>query len=453
MTTTIEKSHLANLVLSKKDEAPSKSEWFAYEIEAPRDRAFALLDDQSSEHGCYFSSNGQHLVGVGKVFHHKLFGPQRFFQAKQALSKSLTTLGLPDAMQAKLRFFCGAAFSSSGQADDSCWKTFGDASVILPEFTYSQCDDARPARLLGVAKKAETDQHIDRLWQVFSCSSAPIDRDELTVRRCSSSADEQRWQQLLATIERQINEGQAQKIVAARRMTYELSGTPRLSSVLSRFGELSPSCTHFACRIGEKTFVGATPETLVLKSGLEVRTEALAGSSAFSPQDAARREQLLLENPKELAEHAFVACALTEQLRQICHSVTFDASPEVRKLKNLLHLWTPISGTLQRDEHILSLVERLHPTPAVGGSPRAQAIRWIEANEPVERGWYAAPFGYVSAAGDGHFVVGLRSALIHQNKCHVYAGAGIVKGSEPAREFEETRLKLASMLGALGIAD
>jgi isochorismate synthase EntC len=112
-----------------------------------------------------------------------------------------------------------------------------------------------------------------------------------------------------------------------------------------------------------------------------------------------------------------------------------------------------VRATLAEDTHVLRLVDLLHPTPAVGGLPRESALRFIEEHEKAERGWYAAPFGWVDCRGNGEFVVALRSGLLHRNKVHLYAGAGIVAGSNAGDEFVETELKLSGMLGALGVDD
>jgi isochorismate synthase EntC len=125
----------------------------------------------------------------------------------------------------------------------------------------------------------------------------------------------------------------------------------------------------------------------------------------------------------------------------------------VRELRHVVHLQTPIVGELKAPRHVLDLVEALHPTPAVGGVPRQLALDWISQHEPLERGWYAGPLGWFDAAGDGEFWVGLRSGVFHKNHASLYAGAGIVRGSETDSEYAETEVKLTGLIRALGIAD
>jgi isochorismate synthase EntC len=121
----------------------------------------------------------------------------------------------------------------------------------------------------------------------------------------------------------------------------------------------------------------------------------------------------------------------------------------VRRLKHLLHLCSPIRARLSGELHVLELLERLHPTPAVGGVPTALALDWIEAHEPFDRGWYSGAIGWFDARGDGEFNVALRSGLIRDRQARLYAGAGVVRGSLAAAEYAETTLKLAALLGSL----
>jgi isochorismate synthase EntC len=124
----------------------------------------------------------------------------------------------------------------------------------------------------------------------------------------------------------------------------------------------------------------------------------------------------------------------------------------VHRLRTVLHLRTPIRGRLREASHVLALVEKLHPTPAVGGVPTEAAIDFITRHEPDERGWYAGPVGWFDAVGDGRFVVALRSGVVAGKRAELYAGAGIVRDSNAPSEFAETRWKLAALLGALGVA-
>jgi salicylate biosynthesis isochorismate synthase len=199
-------------------------------------------------------------------------------------------------------------------------------------------------------------------------------------------------------------------------------------------------------RRGAATFLGATPERLLYKRGLQFFTEALAGTFRRSQSDFAAE---LLRSPKEHEEHQPVLDAILERLAPHAEQLEYRPNPELRELPSLLHLRTPIAGRLRAPKHILELVADLHPTPAVGGVPTTQALQWIAEHERHERGWYAGPIGWFDAAGDGEFMVALRSGIVEGNTVTAFAGAGIVQGSDPESEFAETELKFTALLDAL----
>jgi salicylate biosynthesis isochorismate synthase len=176
-----------------------------------------------------------------------------------------------------------------------------------------------------------------------------------------------------------------------------------------------------------------------------VVSEAMAGSVPHGASAA------LLESEKDRREHDLVVDAIVERLSPHCTALERSAEPQVRELPNVVHLQTPVTGVLREPVHVLDLLDLLHPTPAVGGVPVDDAVRWIVAREPVPRGWYSGPVGWFDAAGDGEFAVALRSGLVRGRRAHVYAGAGIVRGSVPAAEYAETALKLRPLLDALGV--
>jgi isochorismate synthase len=208
-------------------------------------------------------------------------------------------------------------------------------------------------------------------------------------------------------------------------------------------------CARFCFRFGPDAFVGATPERLILLSGRDLQTEALAGTFRKNTAEFATE---LLRSPKEHSEHAPVLSAIVEQLGPLCTKLQYSSEPELRTLPHLLHLRTPITGTLRSDLHVLDLVELLHPTPAVGGSPRRAALDWIAREEGFQRGWYASPIGWFQGNGDGEFEVGLRSGVLSGNTATLFAGGGIVAGSGADHEFAETQLKLLGLRSALRVA-
>jgi isochorismate synthase len=259
------------------------------------------------------------------------------------------------------------------------------------------------------------------------------------------------WQALVGTVARGIRRRELglDKVVLARTET--VHGAFDIQTIARRLASAYPTCTIFALGHADATFVGATPERLVGVCAGLATTMALAGSIGRGSTDAQDQAlgQALLNDPKERSEHSFVVNALREGLAEVSSRVIADAEPRLRKLPNLQHLLTPVHGRLGEGRTILDVVERLHPTPAVGGSPREPALTLIREREQLDRGSYAGPIGWLNRAGEGEFVVGLRSALLRGQDATLFAGCGIVADSDPRAELAESNWKLQPMLAAL----
>jgi menaquinone-specific isochorismate synthase len=249
-----------------------------------------------------------------------------------------------------------------------------------------------------------------------------------------------------------IAAGDFEKIVLARAIDLRADRALHPLEVLNGLRERFPECYAFSAATGIGTsFIGASPERLVRVSQGVIETEALAGSArrgAGASEDAALAAGLL-RSEKDLREHRHVIGSITRRLEPLGVKLEFAESPSVKKLANVQHLHTPMRGPLPEGLRLLDLVAVLHPTPAVGGTPREAAVAAIRELEGFPRGLYAGALGWLNARGGGEFFVGLRSALVEGERARVYAGAGIVAGSEPEREFAETELKFQALLAAL----
>ena len=248
-----------------------------------------------------------------------------------------------------------------------------------------------------------------------------------------------------------IHAGELKKIVLARsiesRAASPIPAAPILRKLRERFGR---NCTIFAITRDGKTFLGATPETLVrLRNGL-VETEALAGSVPNAPDaDLAERCRRFIEDDKERREHRAVVDFIAEKLSRMGLSPEFPETPEVAVLPNILHLRTPISARACAPIHVLDLVSALHPTPAMCGVPADRAREKILSTEPFARGHFAGPLGFYDASGEGFFAVGIRCAEIDGETIRLFAGSGLVAGSVPEREFAEIDNKFSALLTSI----
>ena len=196
------------------------------------------------------------------------------------------------------------------------------------------------------------------------------------------------------------------------RVRAEAAFNPRL--VLERLQDDYPSCFVFAVAREERCFLGATPERLVRLRDGTVTTMCLAGSyprGASEPEDR-RLGEALLADRKERTEHEVVVRALREGLAELCDELAPVSTPVLLKVRNVQHLLTTLVGRVADGRTLLDLVERLHPTPAVGGYPRERALGLIREREGLDRGWYAGQIGWLDARGEGEMGVAIRSALL-----------------------------------------
>jgi isochorismate synthase len=266
------------------------------------------------------------------------------------------------------------------------------------------------------------------------------------------TVDRARWMRSVARLRRRMSAGDVAKVVLAREVTLRADRAFDDAAALARLREGYPNCTIFAWRRGGATFMGASPERLVRLEGRTVRTACLAGSTkrGATPMEDAELAAALLADRKERREHELVVGAVTDALAPICERVEAPREPAVAQMPNVQHLCTPVTATLRDGESALDVAQRLHPTPAVGGVPRDAALRLIGQEEPFDRGWYAGVVGWTDASEDGDFAVAIRSALVRGDEARLYAGCGIVAESDPAREHDESTMKLRPMLWSLG---
>ena len=249
-----------------------------------------------------------------------------------------------------------------------------------------------------------------------------------------------------------IDAGDLEKVVLARTLRVDAGRALDASRLLHRLRAVEPHCYTFAAPTAAGTLVGTSPELLVSRRGDRVRSTPLAGTAPRSgdPDEDLANAEALAASAKDRIEHTIVVAAVAEVLGERCDELAFDAEPVLEPTANVWHLATRFEGVL-RDPTVtaLDLVAELHPTPAVCGTPRAAALARIDELEPFDRGAYAGPVGWVDARGDGDWAIALRCAALAGDTATLYAGAGIVTGSDPSREVDETDRKFRAFLDSL----
>ncbi len=266
------------------------------------------------------------------------------------------------------------------------------------------------------------------------------------------------WAEIVQQAVDCIKLGKLDKVVLARALEVTAHQNYEPIKVIDRLRQNYPECIAFLMDFGAgTTFLGATPEMLLkfqtLNNSLLLSSDALAGSIGRS-QSAAEDTDLgdrLLHSSKDLGEHAIVIKSICDCLHKIGADLHPIEPPKLLKLSNVQHLYTPISSELANTSWLTAfdVLEQLHPTAAVGGDPKATALHLMRQWEVSDRGWYAAPIGWVNGSGEGAFAVGIRSGYLSNNKARIYAGAGIVSDSQFDAELDETTIKFAALLQAL----
>lgn len=272
---------------------------------------------------------------------------------------------------------------------------------------------------------------------------------EIQLREVPSSAD---YIEAVGAAVGRIRGGALRKVVLARTIHVDAGREldPRL--LVHRLRAVDPDAYTFASPTDDGVIVGASPELLVSRRGREVRSNPLAGSAPRSgdPEEDRANADALIGSAKDREEHAIVVDAVAETLQPFCRDLTWDPEPVLRETPNVWHLSTRFHGVLREPPPTaLDLVAALHPTPAVAGEPREVALETIAELEPFERGRYAGAVGWVDAEGDGVWAIALRCAELRGDRAILYAGAGIVADSDPARELDETDRKFRAFLDAL----
>ncbi|MFP4283178.1 MAG: isochorismate synthase MenF [Opitutales bacterium] len=414
------------------------------------------------EHHFYLEkrSAGWALAGAEAVVLGAFAGRERMAAAKAWSAEVLAhtiAVGDLDAPFSGPHFYTGIGFEEDAAAGDALPPTL----VYLPRWQVARTENGTTAVAnFLVQPGADLDALTDRLWGAYEKfttfgygESAPPrpSRPERAVEVGRSGDFVGRVGVALAAIRRE----EVQKVVLARAVDTTFDQPFRPLVTLAGLRERFPSCYAFSFENDRgQSFIGATPERLVRVAGGILETEALAGSAARgdSAWEDARIAETLLASEKDGREHAHVVDSIARRLARLEVNLERAAPPSVLTLPNVHHLRTPLRGTLPAGRHLLDVVEALQPTPAVGGVPRERAVPLIRALEPFRRGLYAGSVGYFDHRGEGEFCVGLRAALVEGTRARLYAGAGIVAGSDPEAEWRETEMKFAALREAIGAA-
>jgi len=416
----------------------------------------------------FFWQNGQDqiiLAGFGVAVEIMAWGEDRFADIRRKVAALFgnADLDFNQYRQAMPRLFGGFAFSDDFTPDNT-WAMFHPTHFVLPHYQLIQngteswltINAMIPVDEDPTAAREQLLEALSARYETLLLASDKKQVSEKTVDlvgiRYPMSYDT--WVENIEEAVASIKSAGMDKVVLAR--VCELRSRQRIDvhQALDYLNQNYEECSRFLFEPRPyHAFYGATPEMLVRVQGRQLNTMALAGSvrRGATPTEDALLSRELMDSDKERHEHLLVVDSIRRRLQPVSVKIEAEETPEIYTLSYIHHLLTPIKAILQQDIGVLPLVEILHPTPALGGSPRQPALDFIRHSEPVPRGWYAGPIGWIDHELDGEFGVAIRSAVAQERRVWLYAGAGIVADSEASKEWAETELKFQPMFAALGI--
>jgi len=419
-------------------------------IYEPTERHFYLERPQSEEA----------IAGAEAILEEEVSGPDRFPIVRAFANHVLehtVAIGDLDAPLSGPHFFTAFTFTDEAEGDDAY---FAPATVFVPRWQVARrqgeyvatanliiepdSDVATLSRKVLAAHAKFGRFDYDSLAGDDTPPPSVIKREDMGGEGWFASAVDHALQNIDIEVYR--------KIVLARAVELKADQPFRPLETLAQLRDKFPSCYAFSFANGAgQSFIGATPERLLRVESGRLFTEALAGSAprGANVREDARYASALLSSEKDLHEHQLVVDSIIKRLGEVDLVVKPPRGPRLLKLPNVQHLWSPITTELTQEQDILAVAAKLHPTPAVGGQPRDAARADIARIENFDRGLYAGCIGWFDYHGDGEMAVAIRSALIDGQRARLYAGCGIVAGSDPDHETAETDLKLRPLLDSL----
>lgn len=357
----------------------------------------------------------------------------------------------------RLRYYGGFCFDS-GRALEAPWQAFGAYRFILPRFELLRMGEIRlmACNALIRGDAAADRREIEAVRAEFSHIRWDVEEwpaaDAVGIMDRTDHPKRGPWTRRVNAALDACADGRFDKVVLARRTDLHMNGPVDPWRVLDRLAGHTRGAYLFCFQPEPGTaFLGATPERLWKRAGGYVQSEAVAGTRPRGGSLSADKElgEALMHNDKELREHRFVAEGVRSVLQLVCDTMREDDGVSLIRLPNCQHLARRYEGLLADGYEDLDLLRAFHPTPAVGGTPSAEALSWIRETEPFSRGWYAAPVGWIGY-DSSEFAVAIRSGLIAGQTVHAFAGAGIVAGAVAAAEWDELNNKIQPFLDALG---
>ncbi|WP_408868804.1 isochorismate synthase MenF [Brochothrix campestris] len=349
--------------------------------------------------------------------------------------------------------FGGFNFNAEVPTDGTIWQNYGRQLFMLPEVMWRSTVDRDTITLNYLVQPHQTVAEVEReLRSKIVLSVKKQINEHNAIVSETDLITPANWTMMIQKSIDAIKATSFTKVVLSRQKAVELKRDLHSGQVMATLISQQPNCYRFLMRYQGTSFLGASPERLLFKEAETIYSAGVAGSIETGSTDTERNQlaQVLLADAKNRHEHAIVVNMITAKLKPLCHDMVYQETPAILSNRDIQHLYTPIKAQLNAGTSFLSLVKKMHPTPALGGFPSQKTLEWIAQEEPQIRGFFGAPIGWYDASENGEFAVGIRSLVAANQQVRLFAGCGIVADSEPQTEWNETALKFQPMLRLLG---
>jgi len=426
---------------------------FCFPVDSNGQKNFSELLLNNFSHYFYWNQpeNNYSFCAIDKLKSFSGNGKDRVFETQNIINNSnfVNKNNFNEYNIGSVPMFVGGMKFSSG-IKTNLWNRYEDSDWFIPKYLFLSIDGKQyfiynfffdENKIENILEQGETGLNYLLKEKTFT---NPDTNYIIKTSNFNQDYDKSDWMKKVETALDKIDKGEIKKVVLSRKVKMEFEKTSNISVLLSKLSKSYPRCYVFAYGKEDSIFFGASPEKLAKLSDGFIEADALAGSF---PRGRTELEDKILANElmiskKNRAEQQAVVDSITKSFESFSSQIIYDNKPQIRKLPNIQHLWTPIKAKLNNGKSILSILKEIHPTPAICGTPYNAALLSIKKSEEHDRGLYAGIIGWFNFENQGEFAVAIRSALIKGNELHAFAGCGIVQGSDPEAEYAETKLKL-----------
>ncbi len=475
----------AQLELFESKTAQEKLKYGYSTLQIPLEQLIPLVSVDIDE--CFFLTKpdtGFSLLGLGSLLTFEAEGSHRFKKIKSDYSKILNKWININAKAKEevtpVAFLTFAFDENDPMAND--WDEFPNTVLIVPSILIKEINSCQTLLInikLDQPSYDSTFKHLEKLLKHYlakieqdtahsSSNDISLAEGSLLAEGSSlaegsllaegSSPAKNSWLTLTQNAITQIQAGSFDKLVTSRHESLQTNELISVTELTRKLMKHYPGCTIFSYQLSGKQVIAASPERLLTMQHPDIQSDAIGGTilNDHSSYHTGLIKQLIVqtdakstESKKLLKEHAIIAQDIYQRLDPLCNTLTMPISPFLKKLHNMYHLETLIQGKLNNEYDLFDVIETLHPTPAVAGYPAQESKQWLLENEHYHRGWYTGAFGWLEGNQNGELSVMLRCALIKDNQLDIFAGAGLIAESDPESEWQETELKMQTIIEML----